>query len=125
MGRQYDMDIAVKGLKEKAHGALVGEAVAQSWNPGYGYVDPVGGDDGPAWVFLAGGEGSLCGGETEEEFADGIAEAVWDALGYYAPVCVVATCLEDLPCESHCREEEEYAEHLKRKEEEDGKNTDR
>ena len=125
MSRRYDMNIMVNGLKEKAHGALVGKAIARSWNPSYGYIDPAGENDESNWMFLAGGEGQLCGGKTEEEFADGVAETIWDALGYYVSVAVAAIYLEDLPCESHCREEEEYADYLKRKEEEDGKNTDR
>jgi len=123
MSRRYDMDIRVEGVKEKEHGALVDEAISQIWNTAYGYIDP--GKDPSLLLFLAGGEGSLCGGETEEGFTDGVAEAIWNALGYYVSVEVSATYLEDLPCQSHCREEEEYAEHLKRKEEENGKNTDR
>jgi len=118
MSRRYDMHIAVKGLKEKAHMALVDEAVALKWNASYGFLDPATEEDGEStWQFLTGGEGSLCGGETEEEFASGIAESIWEALGYYVSVIVTATYLEDLPHETLSMEEEEYAGYLKRKEE--------
>ncbi len=118
MSRRYDMDITVKGLKEKAHMALADEAVALKWNASYGFLDPATGEDAAGtWKFLTGGEGSLCGGETEEEFTAGIAEAIWDALGYYVSITVTATYLEDLPHETLSMEEKEYADYLKRKEE--------
>ena len=98
--------------------ALADEAISSHWNASYGFLDPATGEDAAGtWKFLTGGEGSLCGGETEEEFTGRIAEAIWDALGYYVSVTVTATYLENLPCESHCREEEEYAGYLKCKEE--------
>ena len=117
MSRRYDMDITVKGLKEKAHMALVDEAVTKNWNTSYDFLDPEE-DAAGTWQFLTGGEGSLCGGETEEEFTGRIAEAIWEALGYYVSVTINAAYLEDLPCETLSMEEEEYAGYLKCKKEE-------
>ena len=117
MSRRYDMDITVKGLKEKAHMALADEAISSHWNASYGFLEPIEGDEPFRWLFFTGGEGSLCGGETEEEFTGRIAEAIWDALGYYVSVTVTATYLEDLPHETLSMEEEEYAGYLKCKEE--------
>lgn len=54
------------------------------------------------------GIGSLCGGESEEEFADRLAIAIWKANGSYCEIEVQALYLEDLPYEQHIREEDDY-----------------
>jgi hypothetical protein len=54
------------------------------------------------------GDGSLCGGESEEEFADRAAAAVWAANGEYCDIHVYATPLENLPYEIHSREREDF-----------------
>jgi len=57
----------------------------------------------PKNTVIAGGESSLYGGETEEQFADRIARLVWIANGGFCLVKIVATYLDNLPCESHTR----------------------
>jgi hypothetical protein len=57
---------------------------------------------------------SLCGGETEEEFTDRLARAVWKANGRYCEVEVQALYLEELPYERHVREEEDYQRLMKK-----------
>src|SRR3989337_1434316 len=59
-------------------------------------------------LFQYGGEGRLCGGEGEDEFAERVALAVWKKLGRYTEVRVTATYLEDLPYESYCMDEADY-----------------
>jgi hypothetical protein len=54
-------------------------------------------------------EDNLYGGETEEQFAERLAVAVWRANGTYCDVVVDATYLESLPYESHCPTEADYA----------------
>jgi hypothetical protein len=58
-------------------------------------------------------ESSLCGGETEEEFADRLAKAIWTANKAFCLVDVRATYLDDLPCEIHSRDESDYERLLK------------
>jgi len=53
-------------------------------------------------------DGCLCAGETEEEFADRLAKAIWKANGAFCPVEVQATYLDQLPYEEHCRNEDDY-----------------
>jgi hypothetical protein len=54
-------------------------------------------------------EGNLCAGETEEEFADRLTAVIWHANGDKpCKVQVIATYLEDLPTEVHCRSEEDW-----------------
>ena len=53
-------------------------------------------------------DGCLCGGETEDEFSQRLAKAIWTANGGYCEVEVVATYLEDLPHESYSFDEDDY-----------------
>jgi hypothetical protein len=57
-------------------------------------------------------DGSLCGGESEDEFAQRLAKAIWTANGGYCEVEVVATYLEDLPHESYSFDEDQYDQFL-------------
>jgi len=52
-------------------------------------------------VLRATARDNLCGGESEEEFADRLAGTIWKANGAYCEVTVYATYLESLPCETH------------------------
>lgn len=54
------------------------------------------------------GQSSLTAGETEEEFADRIAKAIWEANGEYCDVTVHATYLESLPLNTYFRSEDDY-----------------
>ena len=54
------------------------------------------------------GDDNLYGGMTEEEFTDQLAKAVWKAAGSYRVIDVGCTCLENLPVEHHCPDEEDY-----------------
>lgn len=60
-------------------------------------------------------EGSLGGGETEEDFTDRIAGSIWKANQAYCPVTVTATYLEDLPYEIHERLYNDYRRIMKKK----------
>jgi hypothetical protein len=64
-------------------------------------------------VLIGDAEGNLCAGETEEQFTDRIAAAIWKANGY-CPVTVRAVYLENLPCEIHERTHKHYQRWLKK-----------
>ena len=59
-------------------------------------------------VLTAKAFGTLCGGESDEEFTDRLAMAIWKANQGYCEVEVQALYLEDLPYEQHVREKEDY-----------------
>ena len=100
MSRSYEMTVEIKGyLPEKAN--VVREAAASLW----GFADWY--DQGDA--LTASAEGSLCGGETEEEFAERLSVAIWQANGGFCQVSLDATFLECLPRESYCLIEDDYA----------------
>lgn len=62
-------------------------------------------------------ESQLVGGESEEEFADRLAQSVWKANSTFCPVIVDATCLEGLPFQTHTRDKAAYDAWLKRNKE--------
>jgi len=58
----------------------------------------------------ASGESALCGGESEEEFAQRLAGAIWKANRAFCPVKVRATYLEEVPFEEYVFDEGDYEE---------------
>ena len=125
MSRAYDMDLTVRKLKKKEDGETAKEIIDGIWSTSYGYTDPDAEDGNRTWALCTGGEGHLCGGETEEEFTSRITQAIWSKLGYYTEVTVTAVYLEELPSETHSLDQHDYETYLKEKKgEEDGEDTD-
>jgi hypothetical protein len=54
------------------------------------------------------GEASLCGGESEEEFAERLSKAIWTANGGYCEVNINQTNLDYVPCESYSLSQDAY-----------------
>jgi hypothetical protein len=102
MSRAYNMSITIGGFHTDRGDAIV-EAASQEWP----FADWWGGGDLDSELH-ASAESSLCGGEGEEEFADRLARAVWEANGGFCEVTVDATYLESLPFETHWRDEDDY-----------------
>jgi hypothetical protein len=86
---------------------LIKEASHREWNVGNNDWYSTCLTDGEEGVECC-SEGVLCGGETEEEFAERLSKAVWRANGGYCVVNVVAVCLEYLPGEEYQLDEDEY-----------------
>jgi len=102
MSRAYHMQFKVIGLNPSKEDAI-GDVLADEWVGGmYSYAsrDPF----SVTWD----GESSLCGGESEEEFASRIAVAVWQANQGFCEVEVIATYLENLPFETHFMDRDLY-----------------
>jgi hypothetical protein len=100
MSRYYNMAVRIGGFDQQRTDRIK-DAVCDEW-------------EFDNWNFHAGNltasaDGKLCGGETEEAFAERLAKAVWAANGGYCEVEVNATYLEELPCETHCLDEDDYA----------------
>ena len=101
MSRHYEMTVEITGHRpEKAD--AIRDAAASLW----GFTDWYDQDD--TLTLGASAEGSLCGGESEEEFTERLSMAIWKANGAYCDVTVDATYLESLPYESHCLNEDDY-----------------
>jgi hypothetical protein len=99
MSRYYEMSVEISGHRpEKAE--AIRAAAASLWE----FIDWYDQDD----TLRASAKGSLCGGETEEEFTERLSLAIWRANGAYCDVTVDATYLESLPYETHCLNEDDY-----------------
>ena len=100
MSRHYEMRVQIVGHRPE-NTAAIQEAAAQEWP----FVEWFDEDE----TLTAWAEDNLYGGEREEEFTDRLAVAIWRANGAYCAVTVDATYLEELPFETHCLDEDDYA----------------
>ena len=99
MSRAYDMHLQVSSFEPKRRKAIK-KAAEENW-PFDWFTDSP--------TLLAGmGESSLCGGEGEQEFAQRLARAIWQAQGGYCQVIVTATYLESRPHEDYEFQEADY-----------------
>ena len=90
MSRYYNMSVAITGAVANRVDA-VKQAAKAEWE-----FDDWQEFDG---VLTASINGRLCGGETEDQFAERLAKSVWAANCGPCRIDVIATYLEDLPCE--------------------------
>lgn len=113
MSRYYEMCIMVRDREDALYVGLDGsrKAVREQWNVEDELDNGVDADNFFSYAFV--GEGNLAGGETEEEFTDRVAAAIWGAYGDFCGIEVAATFLEDLPHERHCRERDDYERWMK------------
>lgn len=100
MSRHYEMGVEITGHRPEEADAIRSAAASQ-WE----FIDWYDQDS----TLTASAEGSLCGGESEEEFTERLSLAIWRANGAYCDVTVDATYLESLPYETHCLNEADYA----------------
>lgn len=105
MSRRYDMCITVDHFKSVADLVKTEGVISDCWTVDYSNQIRT---DVSTLSLEAGGENYLCGGESEEEFAARVSEAVWEELGYFVEVTVRATYLEEIPFETHICSEDEY-----------------
>ena len=99
MSRNYNMFVTIRGyVLERID--LVKQAANDEWD-----FDDWRGDEN---FILSCVDGCLSGGETEDEFSQRLAKAIWTANGGYCEVDVVATDLEDLPHETYSFDEQDY-----------------
>ncbi len=103
MSRSYNMAVTITGAARERVGA-VKEAANAEWSFDDWFLD-----DG---VLTASADDRLGGGETEDEFVARLAVAIWTANGSFCKVEVNATYLEDLPCETHCLDKDQYDQFL-------------
>ena len=99
MSRSYNMSVHVTAFQPKRAKAIRAAATAE-WNFNW-CQDAEGNIYGDA-------DGSLGGGESEQEFVDRLSQAIWKANGAFCEVHVVATYLESMPHESYYPTLEDY-----------------
>lgn len=92
MSRYYSMSVTITGAAPDHFEPIMAAASAE-WE-----FDDEDIHDG---VLTASGDAQLFGGETEQQFAERLAKAIWKANGGPCRVDVTATYLDELPCESY------------------------
>lgn len=106
MSRFYEMYVEIKDVSDSETGR-VKEATSREWPfKDWDYRNRV------LWSYA---DGNLVGGETESEFTDRLVSAIWAANRRYCQVTVQATALDNLPYETHIRNEKDYALWARRK----------
>lgn len=101
MSRFYNMGLEITGYDPARKEAII-DAAHEEWSFEACW------DGGDENAICSYGEDYLCGGESEEEFTERLSLAIWKANGAYCEVTVDATCLENLPFETHCLDEDDY-----------------
>ncbi|MGE0608440.1 MAG: hypothetical protein AB7O62_15195 [Pirellulales bacterium] len=99
MSRSYNMSVYVTEFQPERADAIRQAAQAE-WN--FEWCQDVDGD------IYGDADGSLGGGETEEEFVDRLSQAIWQANGGFCELQIIATYLESLPHESYYPTPEDY-----------------
>lgn len=108
MSRSYEMRVTVKAYTRKHAGAIVA-ALNGEWEFDPGILPPKGRPLPPQLEAV--GTSCLCGGESEEEFAERITHAVWTANRGYCEIEILATYLDvDPPSTIHALTEDDYRE---------------
>ena len=97
MSRAYGMELRMYDVQSERIDAI--KASAENEWP---FQDWTQGEEDGQRNLAACGESSLCGGESEEEFTDRLAAAIWQANGTFCRVTVYATFLEELPYDNLC-----------------------
>lgn len=101
MSRAYSMNVKVEGVNTKQTAKIIDDVLMMEC-----------GAEDCGWVYdheyNSAFDMCLCGGESEEQFADRISKSIWKALGKYHPICVTETYLEDLPYEMYSKDEDDY-----------------
>ncbi|MCG8583112.1 MAG: hypothetical protein MI757_00170 [Pirellulales bacterium] len=99
MSRYYEMMVTVSDFATDRQ-AAVEAAANREWD----FTDCSEGDG----IIVLTGQESLCGGESEAEFAERITKAIWQANGEFCEVEVRVTDLENIPCETYQLDEDGY-----------------
>lgn len=99
MSRYYRMSLTVEAYAPQ-HRETLQAALQECWGFGDFYEHE--------GTLSACAENWLCGGETENQFAERLARLVWQANDAFCQVQVEAICLENLPCEEFAFDESSY-----------------
>lgn len=101
MSRYYEMTVTVSG-HDPAKESRIRSAAEEEW-PFEDWREQGEGE------MCSSAQDNLCGGLSEEVFAERLSLAIWKANGAYCEVVVKATYLESLPYETHSLDEDDYA----------------
>ena len=99
MSRNYNMTVVVCNPQPDRM-ATIREAAAEEWD-----FDDWHEHRGQMFGY---GEGRLGGGESEDEFADRLAKAIWRANGAACEIELRTTYVDELPYVEYSRDEDDF-----------------
>ena len=99
MSRYFSMFVRISGANPNRT-----EAVQQAAEGEWPFDDWYESDS----VLTSGGDGQLGGGESDDEFSQRLAKAIWAANVGFCEVEVSSTYLDDLPCETFGFDQSDY-----------------
>ena len=108
MSRAYEMSVEIENFNPDKQ-AAIDAAACTEWP--FDNLDQITGNKSPKLCAVA--EGSLCGGESKDEFTERLTHAIWKANRAFCNVLITAVYLEDLPHEDHELSEDDYAKFIK------------
>jgi hypothetical protein len=106
MSRQYDMLVEITEFNPYRQ-KQVKEACCKEWTFDLEELSFKRGAN-RARILTGKAMGTLCGGESEDEFVDRLAKAIWKANKGYCEIEVHSLYLESLPYDDHCRDDDDY-----------------
>lgn len=98
MSRYYEMSVEIFNYNHEKQ-TEIEEAAEDEWEFDEEWYCRFPEDGSP--LMSNSGRSYLTGGESEEEFTQRLTEAVWKANEAFCRVVIIATCLEEIPCETH------------------------
>jgi hypothetical protein len=105
MSRYYEMSVEISGHDPAKVSEIQSTAAAHWPFDNWWFSDA---ENQDAATMRASAQESLCGGESEEQFAERLSVAIWQANGSFCRVSVDATFLENLPYQTHVLDEADY-----------------
>ena len=112
MSREFEMLVRITGF-ESSRQKNIEKACCSEWPfEAENFSTETGAND--TRILTTRAMDSLYAGESEEEFTDRLAMAIWKANQGYCEVEVQALYLEELPYEQHVREEDNYQRLMKK-----------
>jgi hypothetical protein len=105
MSRYYEFDIAIEAYRPAREAAIKTAVEALDFGPNA--TEPYDWEDWTESLHIT-GRRSLCGGQSEGEFTDKIAAAVWKANRGPCTIEVRATDLDNIPYGMYTRDADDY-----------------
>lgn len=101
MSRSYQMDLYVTNFDPTKVKEIM-KAAAKEWDFNFQKFNK------ESLEIFSSGESCLCGGLSEEEFANILMKSIWKANGPYCNIRIEATYLEDLPFNTYRSDPKQY-----------------
>ena len=109
MSQYYEMNVSISGYDKTKEENIINH-LGQEWNFDNDFFYCAGNDEESYYIEWMGRD-SLCGGE--EKFVDRISKVIWKANDGFCQIKVIATYLENPPCNEYIQDKDSYKEFIR------------